>query len=44
MSKIAIVKKKKEKFVHVKLKSNQMINAREVEMLTKKQIIKQPVK
>lgn len=39
MSKIAIVKKKKEKFVHVKLKSNQMINAREVEMLTKKQII-----
>lgn len=39
MNKIAIVKKKKEKYVHVKLKSNQMINAREIEMLTKRQII-----
>lgn len=38
MSRIAIVKKKKEKYVHIKLSGNEMINTREIELLNSHQI------
>ncbi len=38
MSRIAIVKKKKEKYVHIKLSGNEMINTREIELLNIHQI------
>ena len=39
MSKIALVKKKKEKYVYVKLMPNQMINAREIQLLNQGQVM-----
>lgn len=38
MSRIAIVKKKKEKYVHIRLSGNEMINTREIELLNSHQI------
>lgn len=38
MSRIAIVKKKKEKYVHIKLTGNEMINTREIELLNSNRI------
>lgn len=38
MSRIAIVKKKKEKYVHIKLNGSEMFNTREIELLNSHQI------